>query len=88
MAKEIGKHHVYTILMFLIIGFGIFLAVQTSYDKSLQILILLLTTCFYVFSGIFHHALEHDISPKIVIEYVLIGVLGMTIVLFFLKGGF
>lgn len=88
MRQEIEKHILYTLSMVGIIGFGVFLALQASHDRNLQIGILFLTTCIYVFSGIVHHALDHDFSYKIVIEYVLIGAIGMTLIAFFLKGGF
>jgi hypothetical protein len=34
-----------------------------------------------------HHAGNHTITAKIVIEYILIGSLGLTVILFLLKGG-
>lgn len=56
-------------------------------DKQTQVLIAVFAAFFYVFWGIFHHLLHHDLSAKIVVEYVLIGSLGLATVLFLLKGG-
>lgn len=88
MIKELERHIGYTLSLICIIGFGMFLALQTQYDKNLQIGVLFLTACFYVFAGIIHHSIEHDISYKIVVEYVLIGMIGISLIAFFLKGGF
>jgi len=49
--------------------------------------IILLCGIFYVVIGIIHHLLAHDISSKIVLEYVLMATLGISIVFFLLKGG-
>jgi len=41
----------------------------------------------YTFWGILHHGLEHTISAKIVIEYILISSLGVAVIFFLLRGG-
>lgn len=50
-------------------------------------LAVVITSLFYVGWGILHHFVHHDLNAKIVVEYVLIGSLGMTVVLFIIKGG-
>lgn len=56
-------------------------------DIQSRVLIATFTAFFYVSWGIFHHFLHHDLSAKIVVEYVLIGSLGLAAVVFLLKGG-
>lgn len=84
--KGIKKHLGYYFSLIAILALGTFLSFQTSYDRQLQILIVTIMVFFYVLWGILHHLLEHDLSIKIVIEYVLIGSLAMSIVLFLVRG--
>lgn len=70
----------FSLVVILILGF--YLSLQTAYDKQLQFLTFVLTACCYVVWGIVHHIVHHDLTAKIVIEYVLIGSLGMAVVLF------
>lgn len=86
MLQTIFRHKWYYASLATIITLGLFLSYQTS-SKELQVAVVVLLSVFYVFYGIFHHFLEHDISQKIVIEYVLMGTLGLAIVFFLLKGG-
>ncbi len=88
MIKKIVTHNIfYYLSLFLILAIGLFLALYTSYDKALQMAMIVITGFSYVVWGIIHHLIQHDLHPKIVIEYILIGSLGMTIVLYLLKGG-
>lgn len=84
--KSFEKHTGYYFLLIIILALGTFLSLQTSGDRQLQMLIMVMTVFFYVLWGILHHLLEHDLSIKIVIEYVLIGSLAMSIVLFLVRG--
>lgn len=84
--KGIKKHFGYYFSLVIILSLGTFLSFQTSYDRQLQMLIVIMMVFFYVGWGILHHLLEHDLSIKIVIEYVLIGSLAMSIILFLVRG--
>lgn len=85
MHHEIKNHYIYYTFLAIIIVLGITLALQMT-TKGMQMAVVILTTFLYIGGGIVHHALEHDINAKIVIEYILIGSLGMSIVLFLLQG--
>lgn len=87
MHIKVQKHLLYYFFLTAILILGIFFSVQFSYNKQLQMLMVVITSLFYVGWGILHHYVHHDLNAKIVIEYVLIGSLGMTIVLFIIKGG-
>lgn len=68
--------------MILFSGFLLFLAFAPS--PQTQMMIVMLTSFFYVSFALFHHFLNGDLNVKIVIEYVLIAALGMSIVFFYL----
>lgn len=84
MRKKIHDHIPYVLSLVVIVVLGILLAMQFSYSKQAQMLVVVLITFLYVGVGLFHHKENHDLSSKIVVEYTLIGGLGMTIVSFIL----
>lgn len=88
MKKEIRKHFEYYISMIVILLFGTVLAYLTIDQKQLQFLIIMLTIFFYVAWGLLHHYINHDMTAKIVIEYVLVGSLGMSILFFLSRSAF
>lgn len=82
------KNHLgYYLSLLLILSAGFVIAYNSS-DKQFQLQVSVMTAFFYAFWGILHHAINHELSPKIVVEYVLMAALGITLVLFLLKGGF
>lgn len=86
MKQKIKEHLFYYVSLFVVIALGVILALQFSYSKQMQMLVVVMTTFFYVGLGILHHRENHDLTAKIMVEYTLIGGLGMTIVSFFLLG--
>lgn len=84
--KLLKNHTGHYLSLIAILVTGYFLAIVTP-DRQFQFLIVAFTTFFYVGWGIFHHLIHHDLGAKIVVEYVLIGSLGLTLILFLLKGG-
>ncbi len=82
---EFKKHFGYYISLVAVLFLTLVLAVQGSYDRQTQIATLFFATLFYVIWGILHHVLHHDLHIKIVVEYVLIGILGIAVVLFVLQ---
>lgn len=87
MIRSKTKEHIfYPFFLFIVVALGILLALQFPHSKQMQMLVIVMTTFFYVGMGLVHHRENHDLTAKIVIEYALIGGLGMTIVLFFLLG--
>lgn len=86
MVKRREGHFGYYISLAAILFLG-FLLVSLSPNKQFQMTMIVLTSVFYVIWGIVHHLLNHDLTLKIVVEYILIGSLGLTVVFFLLKGG-
>ncbi|MBI2032940.1 MAG: hypothetical protein HYT10_00505 [Candidatus Levybacteria bacterium] len=87
MKKHLVKRHIsYHISLLFLFFAGFFLAVATGYDKKTQMTIISMIALLYVTLGIVHHHANHNLSSKIVVEYVLIASLGITVMLFLLRG--
>ena len=84
MFARLYKHSAYYLSLILILTLGFLLAYSNS-NKTFQIGVVIATTFFYVLWGIMHHTINHDLSIKIVIEYILIGAFGLTIIFFLLS---
>lgn len=84
MIKKIKMHLGYYISLIAILAFGFLLVFLFSPNRELQIAVVTLTTLLYISWGIVHHLIDHDLHAKIVVEYMLVGGLGLTIVLFIL----
>lgn len=88
MAKKTNKHIGHYISLILILGLG-FIALRFSYpNRKLEVSVLVLTVIFYVTWGIVHHAINHSLNSKIVVEYILIGSLGIAALVFLIMGAF
>lgn len=71
--------HYAILILILIIGAASFLGLQGNHPGQLAIGIV--TTVAYVSWGIIHHAMEHDIHPKVVVEYALIGAMALLLLM-------
>lgn len=87
MRKKIISHFSYYILLITIFVFGLIACLLAYPHVGLQIIIVSLTIIFYVFWGIFHHKKTHQLTNKIMIEYILIGILGLAMIFFIFMGG-
>ncbi|MBI4089612.1 MAG: hypothetical protein HY424_02795 [Candidatus Levybacteria bacterium] len=85
MLARVYKHSGYYISLIAILSLGFLLAYTNNSSRSFQIGVVIATTFFYVLWGMIHHLLNHDLSMKIVVEYILIGVFGLTIIFFLLN---
>ena len=83
MLARLSKHSLYYFSLIVILFLGFILVSGTS-NRSFQIGVVLITTFFYVLWGLMHHLLNHDFTLKIMIEYILIGVFGLTVIFFLL----
>jgi hypothetical protein len=88
MYKKINEHVAYYISLIVIFALGAFLIYSATPNKQLQMLIFVIMAIFYVIWGVLHHFINHELSTKIVVEYILIGTLVIGIMFFLLKGGF
>lgn len=82
------KSHIgHYIALTLILGVSLFLVLLLSPNRDYQLAIVTLASFFYVVWGIVHHRANHELNRKIVVEYILIGLLGVGIVYFLMTGG-
>lgn len=86
MIKKIKKHLGYYFSILLIFTLGLIIAQVVGPNLLLQIIVVAITIVFYVLWGILHHKVNHELTAKIVIEYVLIGGLGLSILFFIVEG--
>lgn len=88
MNKKQNKHigYYFSLLGLLVLGF--LLIYFASPNRQLQMLVFITTTLFYIILGIVHHKVNHDLTAKIVVEYILIGGFGIAVMFFLFKGGF
>jgi len=59
----------------------VFLFWQVRDSKTMQIMVGILLSVLYVAWGMIHHALEGDLYPKVVIEYLLVGAIAVTLII-------
>jgi hypothetical protein len=74
-----NKHLWYYITLLSVEFTGIGLLLFLSHDKYMQFITICFMSSFYIGWSIIHHYHHHNVSIKIVIEYVLIGLLGVVI---------
>lgn len=84
MIERIKLHLGYYTSLIAILAFGFLLVSLASPNRELQIVVAILITLLYIFWGIIHHLINHDLHLKIMVEYILIGILGLTMIIFIL----
>lgn len=84
--KKLKKHFLYYVSLLIILLFGFSLSFLVYPNLWLGFLIISITVVFYIILGIIHHFANHELSAKIMVEYVLIGALGLGIIFLVLKG--
>ena len=80
------NHIIHYLIIAGIILLGSSLLLLFAGNKLLQLTGLIVTSVLYLAYGIIHHRLEHDLTLKIVIEYVLIGLLTIALFIFVKQG--
>lgn len=79
MKETIHRHLLYYSIFIGCEFMGLILLLFTAGDKGLQLLVVLSMTLFYLFWTIMHQYIHHNLTFKIVVEYVLIGTLGLAL---------
>jgi hypothetical protein len=87
MKKKLKKHIGYYLSLLTIFAVGFLLTIFVSPNLNLQKFIIAATIVAYVLWGILHHIINHELTHRIMIEYVLIGLLGLSILFFLIQGG-
>ncbi len=69
----------YYVSFAIIQSIGFVFVLLTAYDKQVQLLIITLTTFFYIIWALAHQYIHHHLNAKIMVEYILIGTLGVAV---------
>ena len=83
MKKHMKQHfwYYFSFVVIQLLGFGLILL--TASNRDVQRMMIIGTTCLYAFWALMHQYFHHHLTPKIVVEYMLIGTLGLIVSLFF-----
>lgn len=54
---------------------------QMRDNKSMQIIVGILLSVLYATWGIVNHAMQGDLHPKVVVEYLLVGAIAITLII-------
>ena len=84
MIANIRSHKAYYLLLAGMQAAGFFLILFAKGDKKLEFTYIVLSTLFYLIWALVHHYLDHDLHVKVVVEYVLMSILGVSVMYFFL----
>jgi hypothetical protein len=85
--RKQNRHLGYYLSLLGVLLLGFLLIYFVSPNRQLQILIFVVVTLFYIVLGIAHHKINHDLTAKIMVEYILIGAFGVAVMFFLFKGG-
>jgi len=88
MAKKTTKHIGHYISLVSMFTFGILGLLLFREDKKLEMAVVILIAIFYVIWEIIHHYVNHSLNSKVVVEYILIGSLGIAALFFLMMGAF
>lgn len=88
MNIAIGKHVYYYSFLFLVLFLSALVVFLSPGDQKLHMTVMIFAALFYVFWAIFHHLMHHDLHAKVVIEYVLIAMIGISVVYFVLTASY
>lgn len=75
------SHLNYYIIEASILGLGFFIAysMQTLSQQTASLIFLVV---LYTSMGLIHHKIDHDINPRIVLEYIIISILVVSLFIF------
>lgn len=85
MFRQLRRHRFYLGSLLLIQLFCLLLILAANGNEALQMKFVVLAALAYVIWGFVHHKIHHDLHAKVVIEYVLMGFLGIAIIYFLLQ---
>ncbi len=76
--SKIKKHIGYYLAFITVQALGLILVLMSAGNKQLQLIAILGTTIFYFLFAVVHHFIDHNLTKKIVLEYALMGCLGLA----------
>jgi len=82
MIDNIHKHFWHYIVYFLIFGTGLLAVLFATGKSDLQATLIVMTGFAYFLWAMVHHYVNHELHPRVVVEYILVVVLGSVLILF------
>lgn len=70
---------VHLLVLLVILAAGVFTFIRVAPNTTVQLFVGIVTAVAYVLWGIVHHALKKDLHQKIMVEYLLIGVIAIVL---------
>jgi hypothetical protein len=83
--EQLQKHFWYYVSLVGLQGIGLLLLYITGTNTFIQVVSIVFMSFVYIFWASYHHYFHHNLTPKIVVEYVLMGLLGMVVSLFLIQ---
>lgn len=74
-------HYIHFIVLLIILALGIGLFFYTQSNRMLQLAVGIATAIAYITWGVIHHAMQRDLYAKVVVEYVLMGLIAILLLL-------
>ena len=68
-------------VLIIILSLGISLFFYAQGNRSIQLAVGIATSLAYIAWGIIHHAMQRDLYPKVVVEYVLMGLIAILLLM-------
>lgn len=76
---DISHHLFHYLILFTIIFAGLAAFFSFRNYPMIQLLIGIVTSLSYVLWGIVHHIVDHDLSIKIIVEYLAVGIFAIIL---------
>ena len=70
---------IHFLVLIAILAAGVFTFIYVRPNTTIQLLVGIITAVAYVLWGLIHHAVQKDLHQKIVVEYLLIGVIAIVL---------
>lgn len=70
---------VHTVILICILAAGLWSFWYAGGNVMLQLIIGVITTVAYVVWGIVHHVMNGDLHKKVVVEYILVGLIALVL---------
>ncbi len=78
-------HIIHFLVLLAILAIGTFMFFYENGNHPFQLAVAVMTTIAYVIWGMIHHAIQQDLHRKVVVEYVLIGMIAIMLFLIVLS---
>ena len=80
LERDLSRHPLHYFVLLSLELIGLWGLIWFSYQRSLQLAILVTMTLAYIVWGIVHHQQHHDLHPKIIFEYITIAIFALLLI--------